>query len=911
MTSASSDLLAQNPYLNALHQIGLALLDRRELPELLQVIVQQAADCLGAPKGFLFRVSGTDPKVMRLEVGLNTSPALVGQVIRPGEGLVGRVWQTESPLQVEDDLTGPERLGIDSDSRAMIGVPLRLRTQVVGVLGLAHTELGRFFSPLELQWLEQLAQLAALALDQAQLFQEAERDLQERRWAEAALAEEQQRLTATLASIGDGVIGTDCAGRITLFNPAAEQLTGWSAAEAIGSLLSQVLCLLDQETREPHPDLVAAVLNQGRTLGLSPATVLIDKAQTEHFLSASAAPITDLAGNISGVVVTFRDVTRHRNTELALRQSLEREHLLANVALRIHRSFELGQILSTAATDVRQLLQADRVLFYQFQPNGEAQVIEESVDPAWPTALGRVIPPTWFGDLLQHYRQGKVRVVEDLQHCTTLTPQLQHYLQECQVCAQLVVPLFPNQHLWGMLVAHQCGQPRQWQPEEISLMERLATQVEIALQKASLYQQVRELNEQLERKVRIRTTQLNKQLNALKLQQRLLDAVETAVVVTDREGRIIYWNRFASTLYGLAGGAVLGELITDGIPVSPEQALTLLQAIRTGKKWSAELELDQLAVANVSLTEWKDSLDTDATSAEEPDPEAVRSTTQGSRRTILVEHTPLRDEMGQLQGSIGISVDITPRKQVERELEERMRELQTLNQLKDEFLNTVSHELRTPMANMKMSIHLLRLALDDLQVGSPTHWAKAQRYLGILQQECARETELINDLLDLQRMESGVQNLQWEWIPLRQWLSSLLKPFETRTQQRQQTLTLRLHPTLTQIRTDRNYLGRILAELLNNACKYSPAGAQIQLEVICPSASSPLAVAGGDPTGQIGFAVTNTGVEIPPDQQERIFEKFYRIPSGDPWRQGGTGLGLALIRQMVVQLHGTIRVSSG
>ncbi|MCJ2543340.1 hypothetical protein [Thermostichus vulcanus] len=63
---------------------------------------------------------------------------------------------------------------------------------------------------------------------------------------------------------------------------------------------------LNQETREPHPDLVAAVLNQGKTLGLSPATVLIDKAQTEHFFSASAAPITDLAGNISGVVVTFR-----------------------------------------------------------------------------------------------------------------------------------------------------------------------------------------------------------------------------------------------------------------------------------------------------------------------------------------------------------------------------------------------------------------------------------------------------------------------------------------------------------------------------------------------------------------------------------------------------------------------------
>jgi len=899
-----ADLLAQNRVLNALHQTSLALLERRQLPELLQMIVQQAAEGLGAPKGFIFRVDEADPQVMRFEVGFNVSPALLGQHIRPGEGLAGRVWERGCPLQVEDYLSWPERLRIDSDSRAMVGVPLRWRSQVVGVLGLAHTQLGRHFSQLEIQWLEQFAQLVALALDNAQLHHDAQRELQERRVAEIALAEEQQRLISTLASIGDGIIGTDCAGRITLVNPAAERLTGWSAAEALGSPLSQVLCLVDQASHQLHPDLVQAVLRQGDVLGLSAATVLIDKAGTERFLSASAAPITDTIGQISGVVVTFRDITRHRRTELALRQSMEREHLLASVALRIHRSFDLGQILATAATEVRQLLQADRVLIYKFQPNGEAWAIEESVGSNWPRVLGRVVQSAWLGDLLQDYQQGKVRAVDNLQQVCDLTPALQQYLQECQVCAQLVVPLFPSQELWGILVAHQCAQPRQWQPEEVTLMEQLATQLEIALQQASLYQQVRDLNEQLERKVRVRTTQLNKQLNALKLQEQLLDAVETAVVVTDRLGRITYWNHFASTLYGLAGEAILGELITDGIPFQPEQAVAVLQAIQQGEKWSGEVELEPVVVSTVSeaaLTSWKSPADTDSIPFE-PETED-----QGSPRTILIEHAPLRDEMGQLQGSIGISVDISQRKQAERDLEERMQELQALNHLKDDFLSTVSHELRTPMANMKMSIHLLRLALEDLQVSSPAQWAKAQRYLGILQQECARETELINDLLDLQRMESGVQNLQWEWIPLRQWLPSLLKPFEARAQQRQQTLTLTLDPTLDQICTDRSSLGRILAELLNNACKYSPPSAEIRVQVF-PTAS-PL---GADPPPpEISFAVTNTGVEIPPEQQERIFEKFYRIPSGDPWRQGGTGLGLALIRQMVLQLHGSIQVSSG
>ncbi|MEN9221022.1 MAG: GAF domain-containing protein [Thermostichus sp. BF3_bins_97] len=904
---SAADLLAQNRYLNALYQTSLALLERRQMPELLQMIVQQAAEWLGAPKGFIFRVDEADPQVMRFEVGLNVSPALVGQHIRPGEGLAGRVWESGSPLQVEDYLTWPDRLGIDSDSRAMVGVPLRWRSQVVGVLGLAHTQLGRLFSPLDIQWLEQFAQLVALALDNAQLHRDAQWELQERRWAEAALAEEQQRLISTLASIGDGVIGTDGAGRITLVNPAAERLTGWSAAEALGSPLSQVLRLVDQANRQPHPDLVQAVLRQGEVLGLAAATVLIDKTGAERFLSASAAPITNTLGKISGVVVTFRDISRHRRTELALRQSIEREHLLASVALRIHRSFDLGQILSTAATGVRRLLQADRVLIYQFQPNGEAWAIEESVGLNWPRVLGRVIQPAWFGDLMQDYRQGKVRAVDNLQQVSDLTPSLQHYLQECQVCAQLVVPLFPGQQLWGILVAHQCAQPRQWQPEEVTLMEQLATQVEIALQQASLYRQVRDLNDQLERKVRIRTTQLNKQLNALKLQEQLLDTVETGVVVTDHLGQITYWNHFASSLYGLAGAVILGELITDGIPFQPEQAEAVLQAIQQGERWSGEVELEQVfvsAVSEVALTDWKNSEDTDSLPFE---PEG-----QGSARTILIEHTPLRDEMGQLQGSIGISVDISQRKQAERELKQRMQELQQLNRLKDDFLSTVSHELRTPMANMKMSIHLLRLVLEDLQVASSPHWAKAERYLGILQQECARETELINDLLDLQRLESGVQRLQWEWISLRQWLPSVLKPFEMRTQQRQQSLSLTLDPAVHQICTDCSSLGRILAELLNNACKYSPPSAQIHLQVSpAPPAASPLGSDSPLLTPAVSFAVTNTGVEIPVDQQERIFDKFYRIPAGDPWRQGGTGLGLALIRQMVLRLKGAIQVSSG
>ncbi|WNC64504.1 MULTISPECIES: ATP-binding protein [unclassified Thermosynechococcus] len=222
------------------------------------------------------------------------------------------------------------------------------------------------------------------------------------------------------------------------------------------------------------------------------------------------------------------------------------------------------------------------------------------------------------------------------------------------------------------------------------------------------------------------------------------------------------------------------------------------------------------------------------------------------------------------------------------ELEQKMQELERLNAIKDDFLSTVSHELRTPMANMKMAIYMLKqFATDDRQ----------KRYLDILANECNRETELINDLLDLQRLEAGRSQIQQEVIDLDSWLPSVLEPFRNRMQQRQQSLEILRPATLPPLLSNRHALARILAELLNNACKYSPAGAQIVVRF------DPI---GGD---RLQIQVSNPS-EIPSEELPRIFEKFYRIPNADPWQQGGTGLGLALTQKLVEQLQGEISADS-
>ncbi|MGI0488199.1 ATP-binding protein [Pantanalinema rosaneae CENA516] len=226
------------------------------------------------------------------------------------------------------------------------------------------------------------------------------------------------------------------------------------------------------------------------------------------------------------------------------------------------------------------------------------------------------------------------------------------------------------------------------------------------------------------------------------------------------------------------------------------------------------------------------------------------------------------------------------------------KELESLNQMKDEFLSTVSHELRAPMANIKMATQMLELVLTSQNSLDD----RSSRYFQILKDECDRETNLINDLLDLSRLESGNVELKLTTLNLNEWIPTLIKSFQERSQKQQQQLSYHLATNLPQITTDVTYLERILTELLHNACKYTPAQQKIMMTITTqlPEQACPILVVN----------VTNTGVEISAPEQQRVFDKFYRIPSNDPWKHGGTGLGLALVKRLSTCLGGSIQLES-
>ena len=165
------------------------------------------------------------------------------------------------------------------------------------------------------------------------------RDITERKRAEERLrrGEAEARaardwLRTTLSSIGDGVITTDPEGRITFMNAVAESLTGWPQEEALGAPLENVFAICSEETGEPVESPVAKVLRQGQTVGLANHTRLTAKTGRQIPIDDSAAPIRDEAGVTTGVVLVFRDITERKQTEYALRESLERFELMANSA---------------------------------------------------------------------------------------------------------------------------------------------------------------------------------------------------------------------------------------------------------------------------------------------------------------------------------------------------------------------------------------------------------------------------------------------------------------------------------------------------------------------------------------------------------------------------------------------------
>lgn len=256
-------------------------------------------------------------------------------------------------------------------------------------------------------------------------------------------------------------------------------------------------------------------------------------------------------------------------------------------------------------------------------------------------------------------------------------------------------------------------------------------------------------------------------------------------------------------------------------------------------------------------------------------------------RTLRQVQALVEERTAQLKRSLEVQAKLyeKTRQQVEQ--------LRRLHQIREEFLSTVSHELRTPLTSMTLAIRMLRQA--DLP---PERQAK---YLDILEQQCAQETSLINDLLALQKLESNSTPIQWQKIELKDFIQDLTQSFKASLTSKNLTLVVDIPSQPLPVHTDSDSLSRILTELLTNAEKYADYGSSIHLTAYRDLSHSESCLI---------LTLSNVGAAISPDELPHIFDKFRRGQGVTQRAIQGTGLGLALAKGLVEHLDGTIAVSS-
>ncbi|HEY9627994.1 MAG TPA: ATP-binding protein [Coleofasciculaceae cyanobacterium] len=575
-------------------------------------------------------------------------------------------------------------------------------------------------------------------------------------------------------------------------------------------------------------------------------------------------------------LLLLRDISR-RKVEMAaeLRRQRQRIELFSEVTLKIRQSLQLKEILRTTVTEVQRILQADRVLIYQVLADGTGKTISESVLPDYPPLIDLEFPEEVFPeDYQQLYAEGRVRAIADVQDASSgLAECLVEFVTQFNIQAKLIVPIvqsvplqnissppagpqgrsLPQNQLWGLLIAHQCSNPRQWVEFELELMQQLADQISIALAQAQFL-------EHLEEMVEVRTAELQ-QVNR-SLQQEIADRKQAEAALLQSEEQL--------------------RLITNAMPVLIAYVDDQQRYRFNNKAYDDWLGQPPASIYGAHLRQvWKESY-----LQMQPHIEAALLghvvtyeneivLKHGEWRSVDITYIPHRDEQKVVKGFFALTSDISDRKAIER--------------MKDEFISVVSHELRTPLTSLHSALKILATG----RLGTLS--SEGQQMLTIADDSTERLVRLINSVLDLQRIESGQVIMDRQACNAANLMVQATEAMQAMAQQHE--ITLVTQPQNVLIWADADYILQALTNLLSNAIKFSAPGGTVWLTL-------------GQQQSEAVMRVRDEGQGIPADQLERIFERFQQVDSSDSRKKGGTGLGLTICRKIIEQHNGRIWAES-
>lgn len=361
-------------------------------------------------------------------------------------------------------------------AKAFCGVPLVTEGVTIGLLGVGYHQ-ERPFDPEERLFIETFAKHCGDALVRA-------RRLEDEQQARASLA-------TTLRSIGDAVIATDAKGRVTMMNPVAETLTGWSESDARGRPLADVFVIVNEHTRAPVVSPVNKVLELGTVVGLANHTVLLKKDRSaETAIDDSGAPIRGKDGRIEGVVLVFRDVTEKKHEE-AQRALLEQAGAILAESLEYETTLQ-----KVARLAVPRFADWVGVDLLSEDGSGSRQVAVAHVDPAkeeWARELGRkqAPDPAAPAGVPKVLRTGKAEIYstvteETIRRMGRNEEQIRNVLA-LNVRSIIIVPLLAHGRILGSLSFVRTDSATPYAERDLELAEELAGRCASAIDNARLY----------------------------------------------------------------------------------------------------------------------------------------------------------------------------------------------------------------------------------------------------------------------------------------------------------------------------------------------------------------------------------------------------------------------------------------
>lgn len=408
----------------------------------------------------------------------------------------------------------------------------------------------------------------------------------------------------------------------------------------------------------------------------------------------------------------------------------------------------------------------------------------------------------------------------------------------------LCVPLRIAGRVIGVVQALH-SEPRWFSHSDLQLFESVTSSVGIAVENARLFAEVQEFNQQLENMVAESTQQLEREKEQT---WAILASMADALVVLDTEQRILIANLVAEEMLAFRLAERVGQPLDAGMLAHP--------------LWRC---VDELARSDeLSL-----SMAVDVSDPVKPD----------SVTSIQARSSKMWAESGEVVGTVIVLRDVTALKEVER--------------MKARFMTGITHELKTPLAVIRMHANNLNTYYNRL----PDR--KRKELLEAIDKQVNLLERLVGDILELARMDAEEVTLERRDVDIGPLVEQVVADLRPLAQQKRQKLNWNRPRRALVVHADPGQMERVVTNLVENAIKYTEAGGSIEVEALA-------AMLNGQP--QVGIRVTDSGIGIPPEALERVFERFYRVDSSHT--TPGTGLGLAIVKEIVEAHHGQIQVGS-